>query len=220
MSMIARSRGTARRRPAASGFAIYDDFASSTRNTTKWPAVTGATGITFPSGRARMSYLKLTDSLVGGCALVSPTIVDLTTMTVELRVAGVSGGGDYGTESGFMLYPAGAGNVFPGGNDPTSDLITMFAGANGTGMTYRVTTGYTKSSTTGTISSTEKRWRVRASGATVYFETSTDGVTWTTRRTATGVTWPLTSLALVLYAHNYNTDTPDQYIEYEEVWVG
>lgn len=52
-----------------------------------------------------------------------------------------------------------------------------------TSFTMRVTTAGTPSDTTLTYSTTDHRWlRIRESGGNTLFDTSTDGITWTNRR--------------------------------------
>jgi hypothetical protein len=89
-------------------------------------------------------------------------------------------------------------------DSPTHANYVGFSLNNGT-LTFRRRVAGTNNDTSTTYNATTHRWlRLRESAGTVYWDTSTDGVTWTNRRSnATGLT--LTSVTLYLSGAVSNT---------------
>lgn len=78
--------------------------------------------------------------------------------------------------------------------------------ANPTSIAYTVTTGGIASTTSATYDGTaHKWWQIRASGSNVYFETSADGLTWTTRRTVSP-SFAMTSLTAYFTCGYWDTE--------------
>lgn len=166
---------------------LVDNFATNTL-ATKWPSSVNATissghlnvpcNTGFDNATSAASY-TLNNSYVYAiptpAAAASATVEAVTEMLVLTTTAG--------TDAGFS-YNAVTGNV---------------------SMVNRV--GYTDgSATTFAYSSTTHRyWRLRASGGTIFWDTSTDGLTWTNRRSTTAPAWVSNSnLALTFSSHRNN----------------
>jgi hypothetical protein len=119
---------------------------------------------------------------------------DLTGSAAYLTVRGIPDAGNGTIESGFELQ-GGTGNK-----------LQIFI--SGGVFTFRAIIGgvQTQSSTT-FDPAVHSGWRIRESNGTVYFETSGDGVAWTTRHSVATGTFPLTAVTLDLFCGYYGTET-------------
>lgn len=172
--------------------ALQDDFNDGTLNTTIWSASYGPVDET--GGRARIpcdtGYAGLKSgfeyTLTGNgisLQLVAPTPSGAATAAASVLVLSATGG----TDAGFIVDPAqSAVGLYL--REGYSDPGAMF-------LTY---------------SATDHAWlRFRETGGTLYWDTSTDGLTWTNRRTATTPAWAAeTALAFLVEGHR-DAGAPD-----------
>lgn len=88
--------------------------------------------------------------------------------------------------------------------DASNRLGILYSGGN---IAFREVVGGVTSDTSATYNSTNDRWwRIRESGGTVYWETSANGTSWTTRRSKS-TTVPLTSGTILLICGYYGTES-------------
>ncbi|MGW5122958.1 chitosanase [Streptomyces sp. NPDC004069] len=173
--------------PPGSAFAnLIDNFNSSTVNATLWPESYG--GVSQIGGRARV---PATTSYAG---FESAAAWQLQNSHVRVEVPTVPPVG--GTEDSYCA-------------------LTVASGTSGTNLClkYDCITGRLRLESNVSYwddnapeltynGSTHRWWGIREASGTLYFETSTDGVTWTTRRSITTPAWVIgrTTLAVLLEA--------------------
>lgn len=76
----------------------------------------------------------------------------------------------------------------------TNNGFDIMVKADGT-LAFTEISGGTRSETTVTYNATTHRWwRIRSVGTTIYWETSSDGITWTVQRTKTAAISPITTM--------------------------
>jgi hypothetical protein len=85
----------------------------------------------------------------------------------------------------------------------SSNYVSFYAFGNTATLTFRIrTTGSNSDTTTSYDSTTHKYWRFFRSGSDVLFQTSSDGLAWTTQRTVTP-SWSLAALKVLIFAGTF-----------------
>lgn len=191
--------------PSKSGSSPYpieqlgDDFDATSVNTTRWPTVYG--GASQVGGRARIPCVpsafagflsvrewKLTGSKAVAKLCKVPAANGSSTGAASMWVNSATAG----TRIGFTYNPA-TGVLF-------CDNHVSFGDASHTALTY---------------SPIDHAWlRVRESGGTVYWETSSNGYGWTVRRSLATPAWVGTDTATFEFTGTRTGGTTD-YIEWD-----
>jgi hypothetical protein len=171
--------------PAARLETLTDNFNDNTMDTNLWSLLVG-TGTTAETG----SQLVLTPasnnpgSTYDGYSSVNRYDLTSSQATIELA-QGVTA--TSGCEQAFTL------------EIDSSNAITMLLGGSNN-LIFRLKTAGSNNDTSVTRNDTTMHWwRIRESRGTVYWETSQNGNTWTTRRSA-AVSFPVTSVRLKISA--------------------
>ncbi len=181
--------------------ALQDDFNDGTLNTTIWSDSYGP--VDEVGGRARVPCTTGYSGLKSGfeytltgngisLRLIAPTPNGAATAAASVLVLSATGG----TDAGFIIDPAQSAvglYVREGYADPAAVFLTY--------------------------SATDHAWlRFRETGGTLYWDTSTDGLNWTNRRTATTPAWAAeTGLAFLVEGHR-DAGTAD-FVEVDNVNV-
>lgn len=165
---------------------LWDDFNSGAIDTAKW-AVSGAWSASTGAACATMPS--------GGSSLTSVSAYSFEQSSIFLEVVSYLNGA--GAASGASLFrllnSADANDYVQFVIDPPSGNIFFQYVENAVIIT----------STSTVYDATTMRWlRFRETSTTVYFETSPDGATWTTRLTSVSQTWVSSVKALIFIAQS------------------
>lgn len=160
---------------------FVDSFTSPTVNTNLWFVSTSTGSATQTNNQLLLSPASNNPGYDG---FVSINLYDLTSSSVTIEI--VQGcAPTTGVEQGISLQI------------DNSNRIVMFIS---TGIAYRLTTAGVDDSTYDTRNDVAMRWwRIRESKGTIYWETSPDGSSWTTRTTKTA-TFSITNLTVYAFA--------------------
>lgn len=155
--------------PAASsgGMSTFsDNFDDNSTDTGKWTATNIGTGTIAETG-GKLVVTFPGSPATGGGQYVSVNNYDLVANAafIKLDTAPASGG----DEAKLQLY-RDATSYLDFGYDGTTDKIVAAKGVTGIGYTNMANTAY---------NSTNHKWlRIREASGTIYWDTSTDGITW------------------------------------------
>lgn len=165
---------------------LFDAFDDGTIDTTKWTvggvwsAASGGACATMPSA---------------GSSLTSVNAYSFNQSSIFIEtVSYLNGAGAASGASLFRLFNSADSTDYVQFviNPPTNQLLMQY-----------VENSAIISSSTITYDATTMRWlRLRESGSSVYFETSPDGTTWTTRFTSVSQTWVTSVKALIFAAQS------------------
>lgn len=164
---------------------LTDNFDDNSFDTTKW---TGAYGTVTETGGA--IHIACTSGYSG---YTSNGYYDLTGSQMFTQIVSGPALGNGTTEMYFQLS-----------HDSTNKLSIIVSGSL---IYFRVMTAGVNDDTTTTFNlTTHKWWRIRESSGSVFFDTSTDGITWTNRKTATTPSF-VTNVAVDNSSGYYGTET-------------
>lgn len=173
---------------------LTDDF-TTLDTATKW-SVWGATP-TISGGRLALDAISAYEGIF------SQRTYDVTGSSASIRVAQPPNTGTGQTSVGLLLRPV----VYSNSNEAT--IVVGYATGGGSGahqllMNERV--GGVQNLTSITYDSTAHRYlRIREASGTTYWETSPDGVTWTSRKSKT-TGFDMSNMYVTLLAGNDNSD--------------
>ena len=170
---------------------FFDDFNDNSLNAGNWSVLTpGSPAVVSEQGQ--QLQIALTPSTAGYNGIVSNATYDMTRATVQVELAQPVSQAGWAENSlkiekdasNYLLINVGAGSIL---------FRSMVNGANDQLILPYDFTAH-------------RYWRIRhdAASNSVNFETSSDAVTWTTRKTA-AVGFPITSTKLYLIAGAYGT---------------
>lgn len=183
---------------------LVDDFNDNSISA-NWPLSYG--GVSETGGRARVPCSQLsyagyqTDTVwtFDSFFVNLPTIGTLNSATVECYTSAwiFSAGQDPGTHVGFL------------GDRTTGNLYFMsrvgYVDAGALSVTLNPTT--------------HAWWRLRISGANLVWETSPDGITWTTQRTLATPAWVSAATDCKLLLESHRNDGTDNFSEFDNLNV-
>ncbi|HYP01624.1 MAG TPA: hypothetical protein VER76_15645, partial [Pyrinomonadaceae bacterium] len=173
-------------------FPLSDNFNDNTRDTARWGAPT-ASGVTVVEQNGQLQITPPA-ATTGYDGYFSPMNIDLSDARATVEVV-QSTGLVYGIETAFLLA------------DQSGNYMLFDVGGGGFLLQQRVS-GVVSRTLLPWDAAQYRFWRFRHNRAadTVNWETSPDGVTWTTKRTVP-TPFPITNLQTQLYAGKYTATT-------------
>lgn len=178
---------------------LTDDFASGSRDAAKWNLSAGSATIAQTGGRMEVTLPTAGNS--GSRAYVSVNNYDLTESYSLVEVPTVPS--TVGDNATYLILKSS----LTGGNWFGISIETFDGGAK-TIKFNRWSSGSLSTTSITYDPVAHKYIRIRHSGSNILWETSPDGVTWTTRRSL-ATPWAITSMGVTLGAtKDSNTGSP------------
>lgn len=175
---------------------VVDDFSS--QNTALWNGYDGNPSIV--SGQLNITPTHSYE------AISTVATYDFTGSYFRMEIIQRPNGGN-GSVEGSMIVSRDSSNQF----------AMIVAGGN---LVCRERASGTNSDTTVTWNATTmKFWRLRESSGTAYWETSSDGATWTTRRSKTIALGAITAMRCVISAGYWGTETSPGVFKVDSVGI-
>lgn len=173
---------------------LKDLFTASALNTQAWTQFTGGSAtMSYGGPGATCTFPSTTSSSTDG-DVSSNTTYDLTSSFGLLNVTSVSGASAVNTDCVFRL------------RQNATNYVEIFYEAGTLYFSKTVAAAKTNIANVAYSASTHAWWQIRESGGTTYWETSTDGLSWTTRASeANPIT--LTALTLVIGGICFGADS-------------
>lgn len=163
-------------------------------------------GVSEPGGRARVPCVA---GQYAGYQTGKVYTLAGSSVYLQVPLAAAVNGGTVEVQTVFAITP-----------DPTQGTNLAFNINTVTGtIRCESNTNYSDGAATSlTYSATTHAWlRIRETGGTLYWDTSTDGSTWTNRRTLATPAWVTSSTTLALDLWSYRNNGTSNYAEFDNV---
>ncbi len=188
------------------GEAIFqDDFNDNSVNATKWDQTTASSGTISETGQQMVLGLPTNGS--GSASLQSDAGYDIRDRWAGVELVSANHP-EYQSYSGLFLNENGG-----------DDYLAIFISENNLMGLFDYGGGATTVFSTGYNSSVHKFLRIRESSGLTYWETSTDGDTWTTHY-AQSIETDLSDMKVELEAAKYGTSGATSNFIYDNLYVG